>query len=133
MSKVDKSQYTKAQWNIVRESRRKEKEQRRAEKARSKLEKSIPPVEAVIPPQEPTVSSSLEVHNQDTKNYVVCLKHGSKYSSEYVNKLYNMCKRHLTVPYEFVCFTDDLRGIDANIKTITLKAVSYTHLRAHET
>ena len=51
------------------------------------------------------------------------MKHGSKYSSEYVNKLYNMCKRHLTVPYEFVCFTDDLRGIDANIKTITLKEI----------
>ena len=95
---------------LFRAARRAEKDQRRAEKERSKLAKENPPVEAVIPPQEPTVSSSIEVHNQDTKNYVVCLKHGSKYSSEYVNKLYNMCKRHLTVPYEFVCFTDDLRG-----------------------
>ena len=121
MAKIDKSQYTKAQWNIVRAARRKEKDERRAEKARSKN----PSVEAVIPPQEPTVSSSIEVHNQnqDIKNYVVCLKHGSKYSSEYVNKLHNMCKRHLTVPFEFVCFTDDLRGIDANIKTITLKEI----------
>ena len=123
MAKVDKSQYTKAQWNIIRASRRAEKEARREEKARIKLEKIDPPVEAVIPPQEPTVSSSIEVHNQNIKNYVVCLKHGSKYSSEYVNKLYSMCKRHLTVPFEFVCFTDDLRDIDSNIKTIRLKEI----------
>ena len=32
-----------------------------------------------------------------------------------------MVRRHCTVPYEFVCFTDDLRDIDPNIKTITLK------------
>lgn len=124
MAKVDKSQYTKAQWRLIRDARRREKEERREEKARSKLAKSNPPVEAVIPPQEPTVSSSrTELHQKDMKNYVVCLKHGSKYSSEYVNKLYNMCKRHLTVPFEFVCFTDDLRGIDSNIKTITLKQI----------
>lgn len=123
MAKVDKSQYTKAQWKIIRASRRAEKEARREEKARTKLETIDPPVEAVIPPQEPTVSSSIEVHNQNTKNYVVCLKHGSKYSSEYVNKLYSMCKRHLTVPFEFVCFTDDLRDIDSNIKTIRLKEI----------
>jgi len=123
LAKVDKSQYTKAQWNIIRAARRAEKDQRRAEKAQQKLQKSNPPVEAVIPPLEPTVSSKLELHQKNTKNYVVCLKHGSKYSSEYVNKLYSMCKRHLTVPFEFVCFTDDLRGIDANIKTITLKEI----------
>tara|TARA_R110000787_G_scaffold50436_1_gene120214 strand:+ start:1410 stop:1613 length:204 start_codon:yes stop_codon:yes gene_type:complete len=52
LAKIDKSQYTKAQWNIVRAARRKEKDERRAEKARSKN----PSVEAVIPPQEPTVA-----------------------------------------------------------------------------
>jgi len=53
----------------------------------------------------------------DTKNYIVCLKHGVKYSSEYVNTLYNMVKRHTTVPYEFICYTDDVRGIKAEITT----------------
>ena len=73
MAKVDKSQYTKAQWNIIRAARRAEKDQRRAEKAQQKLQKSNPPVEAVIPPLEPTVSSKLQLHQKDTKNYVVCL------------------------------------------------------------
>ena len=123
MAKIDKSQYTKAQWRLIRDARRREKDLRREEKARGKLLKDNPPVEAVIPPQEPTVSSYPQTINTDVSNYVVCLKHGSKYSSEYVNKLYSMCKRHLTIPFEFVCFTDDLRGIDANIKTITLKEI----------
>lgn len=123
MAKIDKSQFTKAQWRLVRDARRREKEARREEKARNKLTNDDPPVEAVIPPPEPTVSSRLELHQKDNKNYVVCLKHGSKYSSEYVNKLYSMCKRHLTVPFEFVCFTDDLRGIDSNITSIALKQI----------
>ena len=39
MAKVDKSQYTKAQWRIVREQRRRQKELDRAQKAHKKLEK----------------------------------------------------------------------------------------------
>ena len=91
MAKIDKSQFTKAQWRLIRDARRREKDARREEKARIKLTKDNPPVEPVIPPQEPTVSSRVELHQKHNKNYVVCLKHGSKYSSEYVNKLYNMC------------------------------------------
>ena len=49
-------------------------------------------------------------------NYVVCLKWGNKYSSEYVNRLNNMVARNLTIPYEFVCFTDNKQGIDAGIR-----------------
>ena len=48
-------------------------------------------------------------------NYVVCLKYGNKYSAEYVNKLYNSVKRNLTVPFEFVCITEDSKGINPNI------------------
>ena len=49
-------------------------------------------------------------------NYVVCLKYGTKYSAEYVNKLYNGVKRNLTVPFEFVCYTEDKQGIDPAIR-----------------
>lgn len=38
---------------------------------------------------------------------VLCVKFGTLYSTEYVERLRNMVKRHLTVPYEFVCLTDD--------------------------
>ena len=48
-------------------------------------------------------------------NYVVCLKYGNKYSAEYVNKLYNGVKHNLTVPFEFVCMTEDSTGINPEV------------------
>lgn len=51
---------------------------------------------------------------------VICLKHGDKYGPEYVNKLYNMIQRHLTVPYRFVCFTDNTGGLIPKIEKILL-------------
>ena len=53
-------------------------------------------------------------------NHIVCVKWGNKYISQYVNVLYNMVKRHTTVPFEFHCITDDPKGLDAHIKTIKL-------------
>jgi hypothetical protein len=49
-------------------------------------------------------------------NYVVCLKWGTKYGPEYVNRLANMVSRNTTVDYEFVCFTENSSGLDKNIK-----------------
>ena len=53
-------------------------------------------------------------------NNVVCVKWGNKYIAKYVNVLYSMCKRNITVPFEFHCITDDVNGLDPNIKTIML-------------
>lgn len=53
-------------------------------------------------------------------NHVVCLKWGTKYSAEYVNRLYNMVGRNLSLPYHFVCFTDDSRGINPAVATCQL-------------
>ena len=47
-------------------------------------------------------------------NHVVCVKWGNKYIPKYVNILYNMVKRHTTVPFQFHCLTDDPAGIDIN-------------------
>ena len=47
---------------------------------------------------------------------VVCLKWGTKYSSLYVNKLYSMVQRNLTIPHRFICFTDDINGINPEIE-----------------
>ncbi len=63
---------------------------------------------------------------ETTKRYVVCLKWGTKYGPEYVNKLYNMVKRNLTIDYEFICFTDNTRGIDNHIRTEMLPAMPVT-------
>lgn len=51
---------------------------------------------------------------------IVCLKWGNKYSSEYVNKLYNMVKRNISYDFNFICFTEDSSGLDSNIKTLPL-------------
>ena len=53
-------------------------------------------------------------------NYVLCLKHGTKYSADYVNKLYNMVQRNCTIPHEFVCLTDDSSNLNQNIKVLQL-------------
>lgn len=46
---------------------------------------------------------------------VICLKHGTKYGSNYVNNLYSMIQRHLTVPHNFICFTDDPTDFNPSI------------------
>ena len=51
-------------------------------------------------------------------NHVVCVKWGNKYPSQYANVLYNMVKRHTTVPFEFHCITDDPDRIRSTYKTI---------------
>ncbi len=53
-------------------------------------------------------------------NHVVCVKWGSKYSADYVNVLKRMCDRHITVPYEFHCLTENKDGIDTGIDIIDL-------------
>lgn len=45
---------------------------------------------------------------------VLCVRFGSKYGIEYVEKLRNMISRNLTIPYEFFCLTDiniDVPGV----------------------
>ncbi len=38
---------------------------------------------------------------------VLCMKWGRRYGSNYVNTLYSMVQRNLTVPHRFICLTDD--------------------------
>jgi hypothetical protein len=47
---------------------------------------------------------------------IVCLKWGSKYPSDYVNRLYGMVQRTLTLPHRFVCVTDDRSGLHPAIE-----------------
>ena len=48
---------------------------------------------------------------------VLCIKWGSKYSVEYVNKLYSMVQRHLSLTHRFICLTEDSMGLNAEIET----------------
>lgn len=47
---------------------------------------------------------------------VVCLKWGTKYGADYVNKLYSAVKRNTTLPFKFHCFTEDTSGIRHEVK-----------------
>ncbi len=51
---------------------------------------------------------------------VVCLKHSNKYGPEYVNKLYNMVARNLTLEFDFYCMTEDPTNLNSNINIIDL-------------
>jgi len=41
-----------------------------------------------------------------------CVYYGNKYPTIYVQKLYNMVQRHLTIPHKFYCFTDHVNLFD---------------------
>lgn len=50
----------------------------------------------------------------------VCLKSGTKYTSEFVNKLDSMISRNVSAPYKLHCMTEDPSGISPNIDIIPL-------------
>lgn len=107
LAKIDKSKYTKQEWHQIRERRRKEKQAKKL-------------LESTKIANQPLVTDS-------NKNYVVCLKHGSKYGANYVNTLYSMVKRNLTLPFEFVCFTEDPRDLDPEIRVEELPNINSAH------
>lgn len=42
---------------------------------------------------------------------IVTIKWGTRYSAEFANKLFAAVKRNLDLPFRFVCFTDDPKGL----------------------
>lgn len=113
MPKIDKSLYTKEEFKRLKEQRRREKEQQRRQEALQELSNIGQQIEA---------GENHHPHNPLVKdqNYVLCLKHGDKYSSQYVNTLYSMVKRNLTIPFTMVCLTDNKQGIDSDILCLDL-------------
>ncbi len=55
---------------------------------------------------------------------IICMKWGSKYGPEYVNRLRAMAERNLTLPHKFVCFTDDATGVDPRVEIRPLPQMS---------
>lgn len=56
-------------------------------------------------------------------NNVICIKWGPKYGPEYVNTLYSMVMRNLSLPFRFVCFTDDPAGVRDAIECLPLPEI----------
>ena len=55
------------------------------------------------------------------ENNVVCIKWGTKYGPEYVNILYAMVKRNITIPHKFVCITDDPTDLTPGIHILPMQ------------
>ena len=52
---------------------------------------------------------------------VCCVKEGDKYDSDYVNTLYLMTKRYLTIPFDFICLTENSQNLLKQIKVVNLE------------
>jgi hypothetical protein len=46
---------------------------------------------------------------------IICMKWGDKYGPEYVNNLYSMVKRNITIPFRFICFTENANDINSDV------------------
>ena len=66
-----------------------------------------------------TTSSGMQTVN------VLCIKWGKKYGPEYVNHLHSMVSRHLTLPFRFICLTDDKTSIDPKIEVKDIPQVDF--------
>ena len=52
--------------------------------------------------------------------HILCMKWGTKYGPEYVNRLYAMVARHLRGPFRFVCLTDQVDGIRSEVQCLPI-------------
>ena len=65
-------------------------------------------------------------HRQEPpEKTVVCLKWGTLYGPEYVNRMLHGVRRELSPPFRFVCFTDDPAGIDPDVDIRDIQSLTY--------
>lgn len=50
------------------------------------------------------------------QRHILCMKWGTKYGAEYVNRLYAMVRRHLSGDFRFICLTDSTEGIRQEVE-----------------
>lgn len=55
------------------------------------------------------------MRSDDSVKKILCIKWGTKYSADYVNRLYAMTARHTSGPFQVFCFTDDAAGIRSEV------------------
>ncbi|MEB2348021.1 MAG: glycosyltransferase [Comamonadaceae bacterium] len=55
-----------------------------------------------------------------TQRHILCMKWGTKYGPEYVNRLYAMVHRHLSGDFNFVCLTDNAEGVRAEVHCLPI-------------
>ena len=61
-----------------------------------------------------------------TDRCILCMKYGTAYPADYVNVLFNACRKALRRPARFVCLTDDAAGLLPGIETFPIPDVGLT-------
>ena len=56
----------------------------------------------------------------DAQALILTIKWGTLYSAADVNRLHRQVRRHLARPHRFICFTDDMHGLDPEIEAMPL-------------
>ncbi len=56
-------------------------------------------------------------------NYIFCMKWGTLYGAEYVNRLYSMVQKNLTYDFKMICFTDDETGINKEVQCFPIPEI----------
>ena len=51
---------------------------------------------------------------------ILCMKWGAKYGPEFTNRLFASVQRNLSLPFRFVCMTDDPTGLVDGIETLPI-------------
>lgn len=51
---------------------------------------------------------------------ILCMKWGTLYGADVVNRLYGMSRRHVTGELRFICFTDDSSGVRPEVECLPL-------------
>jgi hypothetical protein len=58
------------------------------------------------------------------QRFIICMKWGTKYGPEYVNRLYTMVRRHLTGDFRFVCLTDSPDGLHDQVECFPIPSLN---------
>jgi hypothetical protein len=58
---------------------------------------------------------------------IVCVKWGTLFGPEYVNRLWAMARRQVTGPLRLVCLTDDPRGLRPEVEAFELPGLGVEH------
>lgn len=56
---------------------------------------------------------------------ILCIKWGTKYGSQYVNRLYRGVARNIAGPFRFVCLTEDSSGIERGVEVYPLPVTPF--------
>ena len=59
-----------------------------------------------------------------SRQTVICMKWGTRYDADYVNRLASMIRRNTHRPTRVICFTDDARGIAPGVEIAPLPQIN---------